>query len=143
MKILVYYIFITGILLSSLLFISCSDKDTHEYRIGVSQCSGGFWRQKQNNEMLRELLLQEGATMELRCAEDNDEKQINDILYFINQKVDILIVSPHDTNALTDVISKAYDAGIPVLLFDRIIRECRYTSKKQLKLVAWSIKIPS
>ena len=84
MKILVYNIFITGILLSSLLFISCSDKDTHEYRIGVSQCSGGFWRQKQNNEMLRELLLQEGATMELRCAEDNDEKQINDILYFIN-----------------------------------------------------------
>ena len=35
MKTLVYYIFITGILLSSLLFISCSDKDTHEYRIGV------------------------------------------------------------------------------------------------------------
>ena len=128
MKILVYYIFITGILLSSLLFISCSDKDTHEYRIGVSQCSGGFWRQKQNNEMLRELLLQEGATMELRCAEDNDEKQINDILYFINQKVDILIVSPHDTNALTDVISKAYDAGIPVLLFDRIINCDKYTA---------------
>lgn len=128
MKISVYYIFITGILLSSLLFISCSDKDTHEYRIGVSQCSGGFWRQKQNNEMLRELLLQEGATMELRCAEDNDEKQINDILYFINQKVDILIVSPHDTNALTDVISKAYDAGIPVLLFDRIINCNKYTA---------------
>lgn len=128
MKILVYYIFMAVMMLFSLMFMSCSDGDTHEYRIGVSQCSGGFWRQKQNNEMLRELLLQEGATMELRCAEDNDEKQINDILYFIDQKVDILIVSPHDTNALTDVISKAYDAGIPVLLFDRIINCDKYTA---------------
>ena len=128
MKTLVYYILMAGILLSSLLFISCSDKDTHEYRIGVSQCSGGFWRQKQNNEMLRELLLQESATMELRCAEDNDDKQIEDIQYFIDQKVDILIVSPHDTNALTDVIAKAYDAGIPVLLFDRIIDSDKYTA---------------
>ena len=128
MKTLVYYILMAGILISSLLFISCSDKDTHEYRIGVSQCSGGFWRQKQNNEMLRELLLQESATMELRCAEDNDEKQIEDIQYFIDQKVDILIVSPHDTNALTDVIAKAYDAGIPVLLFDRIIDSDKYTA---------------
>ena len=79
MKTLVYYILMAGILISSLLFISCGDKDTHEYRIGVSQCSGGFWRQKQNNEMLRELLLQESATMERRCAEDNEDKQIEDI----------------------------------------------------------------
>ena len=129
MKTLVNNIFMAGILLFSLIFVSCSDNDdTQEYRIGVSQCSGGFWRQKQNNEMLRELLLQEGATMELLCADDNDEKQIEDIQHFIDQKVDILIVSPHDTKELTDIIGKAYDAGIPVLLFDRIIDSDKYTA---------------
>lgn len=128
MKTLVNNIFMAGILLFSLMFISCDNDDKHEYRIGVSQCSSGFWRQKQNNEMLRELLLQEGATMELLCADDNDEKQIKDIQHFIDQKVDILIVSPHDTKELTDVIGKAYDAGIPVLLFDRIIDSDKYTA---------------
>ena len=128
MKTLVNNIFMAGILLFSLMFISCDNDDKHEYRIGVSQCSSGFWRQKQNNEMLRELLLQEGATMELLCADDNDEKQIEDIQHFIDQKVDILIVSPHDTKELTDVIGKAYDAGIPVLLFDRIIDSDKYTA---------------
>lgn len=128
MKTLVYYVIMAVMMLFLLIFMSCSDGDKHEYRIGVSQCSSGFWRQKQNNEMLRELLLQEGATMELRCADDNDDKQIADIQHFIDQKVDILIVSPHDTKELTDVIGKAYDAGIPVLLFDRIIDSDKYTA---------------
>lgn len=128
MKTLVYYVIMAVMMLFLLMFMSCSDGDKHEYRIGVSQCSSGFWRQKQNNEMLRELLLQEGATMELRCADDNDDKQIADIQHFIDQKVDILIVSPHDTKELTDVIGKAYDAGIPVLLFDRIIDSDKYTA---------------
>lgn len=128
MKTLVYYFIVAVMMLFSLMFMSCSDGDKHEYRIGVSQCSSGFWRQKQNNEMLRELLLQEGATMELRCADDNDDKQIADIQYFIDQKVDIIVVSPHDTQKLSDIIGKAYDAGIPVLLFDRVIDSDKYTA---------------
>lgn len=128
MKTLVYYIFMAEMLLFSLMFMSCTDSEKHQYHIGVSQCSGGFWRQKQNNEMLRELLLHEGVTIELLCAEDNDEKQIEDIQHFIDQKVDILIVSPHDTKELTEIIGKAYDAGIPVLLFDRIIDSDKYTA---------------
>lgn len=128
MKTLVYYFIVAVMMLFSLMFMSCSDGDKHEYRIGVSQCSSGFWRQKQNNEMLRELLLQEGATMELRCADDNDDKQIADIQYFIDQKVDIIVVSPHDTQKLSDIIGKAYDAGIPVLLFDRVIDSDKYSA---------------
>ena len=35
-----------------LLFASCAGKET--YRIGVSQCAEGRWREKVNNEMLGE-----------------------------------------------------------------------------------------
>lgn len=115
--------------LLTLLLVSCNGGESQPlYRIGVSQCSGGHWRLKQNNEMLRELLLQEHATMELRCAEDDDQRQIADIQYFIDQKVDILLVSPHDAEALTEVVSKAYRKGIPVLLFDRQVNGDQYTA---------------
>lgn len=129
MKRTVHHIVQTSMLLLSLLMMACDGKtDKQSYRIGVSQCSGGFWRQKQNNEMHRELLLHEGVTMELLCAEDNDEKQIADIQRLIEQKVDMLIVSPHDTLALSPIISKAYASGIPVLLFDRVINNDKYTA---------------
>lgn len=129
MKKTVYYLALAEILFSSLLFIACNEANgNHTYRIGVSQCSGGFWREKQNNEMLRELLLHEDATMELLCAVDNGEKQVEDIKYFIDKNVDILVVSPHDTKALSDIIGKAYDKGIPVLLFDRTINSDKYSA---------------
>lgn len=117
-------------LLLSVLFASCSgdEESDRSYRIGVSQCSGGYWRDKQNNEMQRELLLQDGVTVEFRCADDEDQKQIDDIEYYIDQKVDALIISPNTEVALCDIIGKAYDAGIPVVLFDRNINSEKYTT---------------
>lgn len=115
------------LLLSSLFLVACKSGDAN-YRIGVSQCSDGSWRQKQNNEMRRELLLHEGISMELRCAHDDDKRQIADIQHFIDEKVDILLVSPYNINTLSEVIGKAYDAGIPVLLFDRITNDNKFTA---------------
>ena len=118
-----------ALFLFTLVMTSCDSDDSKRlYRIGVSQCSSGHWRQKQNNEMLRELLLQEQATLEIRCAEDDDQKQIADIQYFIDEKVDILVVSPHDAVALIDIIAKAYRQGMPVLLFDRRVNGEEYTA---------------
>ena len=122
-----FIIFSAAVLSASLLFTACGSDDVR-YRIGVSQCSGGSWRDKQNNEMRRELLLQEGATMEVLYADDKDEKQIADIQHFIDEKVDILLVSPINANSLSDIIGKAYDAGIPVLLFDRTVNTEKYTA---------------
>lgn len=101
------------------------DKEMH---IGVSQCSGGYWRDQQNNELESELLLHEGVTMEIRCAEDDCNQQIKDIQYYIDNNVDLIIVSPLESQALTPIISKAYKKGIPVVLFDRFIENDDYTA---------------
>lgn len=114
-------------LLLCIVLFSCS-KSEHKVVIGVSQCSGGFWREKLNNEMRRELLLNDGIEMELLCAEDNIEQQKSDIQRLIDQKVDILIVSPLTENDLVPVIAEAYDSGIPVVLFDRTIKSNKYTA---------------
>ena len=72
---------------------SCKDEKT--YRIGVSQCSRDDWRQKMNEEIEREILVHPEATVEIRSADDSNEKQISDLQYFVDNKFDIIIVAPN------------------------------------------------
>ncbi|RUM62659.1 MAG: LacI family transcriptional regulator [Sulfurimonas sp.] len=51
-------------------------------------------------------------------------KQIEDFIY---QGVDLLITSPYNEIATTDVVAKAYKSGIPVIMLDRSVRGNDYT----------------
>ena len=121
---------IRAILLSTgiLLLTSCGEDKTAALRIGVSQCSDDAWRTKLNEEMQRELLFYPGVTLEVRSADDDNERQARDIDYFIDQKVDLLIVSPNRADSLTPAVSRAYDAGIPVIVADRKVTGDKYTA---------------
>lgn len=96
--------------------------------IGVSQCSSDEWRNSMNEEILREALFYPGLKVEIKSGEDNNLKQIKDIEDFIAKGVDLLIVSPNEAEAITPVIEKAYDGGIPVVLVDRKITSDKYTA---------------
>ena len=109
-----------------LLFCGCGQTKT--YKIGVSQCSDDDWRHKMNEEIFREIMFYPNVTVEIRSADDSSEKQIEDIKYFIENNFDIIIAAPNEAEALTPIISEAYDDGIPVLLFDRNIIGENYTA---------------
>lgn len=66
--------------------------------------------------------------MEIRTAKDNNRNQIADIKYFIDKKVDLLIVAPNEAAAITPVVEKAYRQGIPVVVIDRKILSDKYTA---------------
>lgn len=102
------------LLIIALLTFSCDRKEI-KYRIGVSQCSGDYWREKTNADILREQLLHDDTYIEIRSADSDNQKQINDIRYFIDNKFDIIIVSPNETKELTPAVKEAFDKGIPVL----------------------------
>jgi ABC-type sugar transport system substrate-binding protein len=59
--------------------------------------------------------------VELKTAEGTNDAnlQISQIETFINDKVDAIVLLPTDGAALTDVATKAMDAGIPVVNVDR------------------------
>ena len=63
-----------------------------------------------------------------RDAENSSERQIGDIEYFINNKVDLLIVSPNETDPITAVVEKAFQSGIPVIMVDRKINSSMYSA---------------
>ncbi len=120
-------IIILAALTCLLVFTRC--KEEKVYRIGVSQCSQDDWRMKMNEEINREIMYHEDAEVEIRSADDNSQKQIDDIRYFVKNGFDIIIVSPNEAESLTPVIKEVYDSGIPVIIFDRNINGESYTAR--------------
>lgn len=104
-----------------LLTIGCTHTDEKKWRIGISQCSNDDWRSEMNEEVCREMMFHDDAEVEIRSADDSNEKQIRDIRYFIDNGFDLIIAAPNEAIPITPVIREAYNKGIPVITFDRDI----------------------
>lgn len=115
------------VIMVTILLSSCSDSKV--YKIGISQCSQDDWRTKMNDEINREIMFHEDAVVEIRSADDDNQKQIQDIRYFADNGFDIIIVSPNEAEALTPVIKDVYQSGLPIVIFDRNINEPTYTAR--------------
>lgn len=112
--------------LMSILLFGCAEEK--KYRIGVSQCSQDDWRAKMNQEMLREAMFHDNAEIEIRSADDSNEKQIEDIRYFADNGFDIIIAAPNEAEPITPVVDEVMARGIPVVIFDRNVVGDNYTA---------------
>ena len=119
--------YIVSVVLFILALTSCK-RDTPRYVIGMSQCSDDSWRHKMNDEILREAMFYEGVSVEIRSAHDDNRRQQEDIQYFIDKKVDLLIVTPNEAAPITPIVEEAFDKGIPVIVVDRKILSDKYTA---------------
>lgn len=116
------------VLLLSLLLTFSGCREQKHYRIGVSQCSRDDWRNKMNDEIYREIMFHPEAEVEIRSADDSNEKQIADIRYFKDSGFDIIIAAPNEAEAITPIIKEVYESGVPVIIFDRDINGDYYTA---------------
>ena len=103
-------------------------QDVPHFCIGVAQCSDDSWRHKMNDEILREAMFYDGVAVEIRSAADDNRKQAEDVHYFIDEGVDLLIISANEAAPMTPVVEEAYQKGIPVILIDRKILSDKYTA---------------
>ena len=111
-----------------LLVLAGCNRNTKKYVVGVSQCSEDIWRNKLNDELLMETYQHKDVELLFASAKDNDKLQTEQIEKFIQRGVDLLIISPNQVHSITPVIDKAYDKGIPVILFDRKTDSQKYTA---------------
>jgi ABC-type sugar transport system substrate-binding protein/AraC-like DNA-binding protein len=89
------------------------------YRIGFSQCTSDVWRDKLSKEVELAAYYYDNADVECTFAHDDDQLQMQQVQNFIDEGVDLIIVSPNQIQRVTSVINEAYDKGIPVILFDK------------------------
>lgn len=115
------------VLLSSMLLLlgSCTQK---KMVIGVSQCCGGLWREKVNNEMRLAQYQYKNVDLQFTTAENDGQRQARQIDSMIARKVDLIVVAPDNVTDVTPAIERAYRAHIPVILFDRKVKTTHYTA---------------
>ena len=109
------------------LLASCS-QDVKKYRIGVSQCSDDIWRDKQNSELQIGAYFHDNVELRFAVAYDSDERQIQQIDSLVGAGIDLLIVAPNQVSTISPAIDRAYDKGIPVIVFERKTNTKKYTA---------------
>jgi ABC-type sugar transport system substrate-binding protein/AraC-like DNA-binding protein len=107
--------------------LGCSQRQPRHI-IGVSQCSEDVWREKQNAELRLSSYFQNGVQLKFAAAYDSDERQIEQIDSLVNSGIDLLIVAPNQVQTITPAIDRAYDKGIPVIVFERKNNSRKYTA---------------
>ena len=113
------------VVLLLLVLVSCSDRRTV---IGVSQCSDDIWRQKVNREIKIGQYQYKNVDVVFASADNNGQRQARQIDSLVKTKVDLLVVAPSDVKTVAPAIERAYRAGIPVILYDRMIESTHYTA---------------
>ena len=99
-----------------------------KYVIGVSQCSEDTWRDKLNDELKMGEYLNDSLIVKLASSNDDNVLQNKQVNQFIDEGVDLLIVSPNQLSAISKAVERAYDKGIPVILYDRKTNSDKYTA---------------
>lgn len=126
MQIKLLYIFVC------ILFIytsACNIDEEKEYVIGFSQCTtDDVWRQAMEIEMNIEASNYDNLTILLKDAKENNQLQVEQIRELIDEKMDVLIISPNESDFITPIAVEAYKAGIPTIIVDRKINSEEYTS---------------
>ena len=64
-----------------------------------------------------------GAKVLVQSANSDDARQVSDVEKLITNQVDVLVIVPHDGTAMAKAVRMAHDAGVPVIAYDRIIRD--------------------
>ena len=99
-----------------------------KYVIGVSQCSEDTWRDKLNDELKMGEYLNDSLIVKLASSNDDNVLQNKQVNQFVDEGVDLLIVSPNQLSAISKSVERAYDKGIPVILYDRKTNSDKYTA---------------
>ena len=118
------------IFLSILFFISCSiDKNEKKYKVGFSQCiSTDDWRKSMDYEMKVEASLYSEIDLTIFQANGDVEAQRLQIESMIKDGFDLIIISPIEPEPLVNIVEKAYDKGIPIIIVDRKINTEKFTA---------------
>ncbi len=119
------------VLLAAAALVCCGSRTAAQagrlYLIGMSQANlTEPWRIVMNAEIHEEAALHKNIKVIYTDADDSTDKQISDVQKLLGYGIDLLIISPTNSEALTPVVTKAYER-IPVIVLDRAVEGYNYT----------------
>ena len=128
-----------SVLAAGTVTVSAAEKKD-KYVIGMSQCNlGEPWRVAMNDQIAMAAEKHPEFEVIFADAAQDNSKQIADIENFVQMGVDLIITSPNEATPLTNAVSAAYDAGIPVIL--TVVRFVRSKVLKELLVESTEIMV--
>ena len=114
---------------AALLLAGCGEQKPQQKLVAFSQANNAEPYRATQKALMEKLFAQSpDAKLVVSDAQQDNSKQIAQIETFIRQKPAVLIVAPNERAALTAVMGRAMQAGIPVICLERDILEPNYTT---------------
>jgi D-xylose transport system substrate-binding protein len=79
-------------------------------------------RWQRDKDLVEKRAAEVGAKLSVQVANGDDSLQIKQAENLLSQKVDVLIVAPHNQEIASTIVEMAHREGVPVISYDRLIR---------------------
>lgn len=100
------------------------ERNTHlkeNLKIGFSMDTLEEERWARDRDLFKEAVMALGAEVVIREAKGDDTLQIVQAETLISEGIDLLVIVPHNAEAVATIVSKAHSAGIKVISYDRLV----------------------
>ena len=97
-------------------------------KVGVSMPAQELQRWNQDGSNIQANLEKAGYEVDLQFASNDVETQISQIEEMIESGCDLLVIAPVNGDSLAEVLAPARDKGIPVIAYDRLIKNSEAVS---------------
>lgn len=96
--------------------------------VGIAMPTQSSQRWIQDGGNMKKILEERGYKVILQYAEDNIDAQVAQIENMITRGVNCLVIASIDGESLTNVLEKAAASNVPVIAYDRLIRNSPHVS---------------
>ncbi|EDY83012.1 hypothetical protein VDG1235_2635 [Verrucomicrobiia bacterium DG1235] len=100
-----------------------SSSPDHKLLIGLSMDTLQEARWQVDRDVFLARAKELGAEVSVASANSDDSTQIRDVNSMISAGVDVIVIIPHDGQAMSEGVRQAHQAGIPVIAYDRSIQD--------------------
>ena len=102
---------------------AASADSTEGMTVGISMPTKSSARWIADGENMVNVFQGMGYETDLQYAEDDIPNQLSQIENMVTKGVNVLVIAAIDGTTLSDVLQQAADQGIPVIAYDRLIRD--------------------
>jgi D-xylose transport system substrate-binding protein len=110
--------------LAALLLSGCGKHGSGGIKIGLSLDTLKEERWQHDRDLFVAKAKELGAEVLVQAANSDDALQNSQAENLLTQGVNVLVVVPHNGKSSATIVESAHKAGVPVIAYDRLIRDC-------------------
>lgn len=117
---------ILGIMLICALLVSCFTTSfaAKKIRIGLSMDTLKEERWQKDRDYFVNYCKKLGGEVLVQAANSDDGLQVSQCENLLSQGIDVLVIIPHNAEAMAAAVTSAKKSKVPVIAYDRLIKNC-------------------